>query len=250
MLKRLLSATIILGALMNPAASFAQGTVTKNDIDRTKEVMSVWRRENSGPLDPKKLFPVIVPDGYLKPPPEVREPPASLPLVPGLDVALVILRQPGEVPGLTTGSLEYVRASDLTDAKLGVRDAFRVAIENLATAAEKGELRASAAAGADGKPVMNSWSGTLAGSCVLLPGLHKMAAAALKTKEIVVSLPHREACLLFPAGGTNTPDQIKRFVREHEAGARKPITGDIFRLIADAKLPFFEHAPIAKIAAP
>lgn len=228
-----------------------RNTVKENGSSQTdsqvKEALSAFAADATGPLDAKKLFPLIVPKGYLAPPPGVQGgPPVRLPLLDDLEVVLVIVRPAGEVPALASGVMQYVRETDLATIKLSVLEAFKIAIDNLATAAEKGELQPHAAMGDDGKPKFVIWSGPLAASCALLPGLHAMVSRALATDSVVVAMPHREALLLFPDTASNTPDRISQFVKENEGDGRKPITDKLFRLMPGVKRPFFEETPIRR----
>ncbi len=69
------------------------------------------------PLDPGRLLPVIVPAGYFP-----LRPPAGVPFLAGLEVVF------GEHED---GVVRYVQAAFLEAAGLSVRDADRIALENL-----------------------------------------------------------------------------------------------------------------------
>src|SRR5262249_15587292 len=104
----------------------------------------------------------------------------------------------------------------------------------------------SGAAGLDGKVKMVIWADHwLAATCLLLPGLHKMALAALGTATVVATIPHRDVLILFADNGPADRAATAMLIREKEKDGRKPITNRLLRLFPDVKKPFYEQ-PIAE----
>lgn len=186
-------------------------------------------------LDTSRLFPLIVPTGYL---PDARM--ARVKLIDGLEVAF------GEDKG---GLVQYARTIDLAASKLSVADAQRVSLENLVRAAERGDVRGGTAMGNDGKPKFIIWGGHwLSATSLLLPGILRMAQAALGETEVCAAIPHREAMLLFGLRDENWRAGMQKTIDEKESDGRKPITRRLLKLLPTDKAPYYERLPFAYVA--
>jgi len=195
-------------------------------------------------IDRTRLYPLIVPAGYL---PAGSPSPARMPLLDGLEVALVIDHPGGSIEeGITAGLAEYVRDIDLTDAGLTLADAYRIAIENLMSAAENGLVQAAGASGPDGKVRFVIWADHwLAATCLLLPGVYQMASSALSTKDVVAAIPHRDVLIMFADKGPADRAATAEMIRENEKDGRKPITSRLLRVLPGATKPFYEEPVVA-----
>jgi hypothetical protein len=81
----------------------------------------------------------------------------------------------------------------------------------------------------------DSW---LAASCIMRPRLHAWASEALKTDDLLVSIPNPEALLIFPKGTAAQHDAMRAKIRAAEAHHRKPLTWELFALSATGIQPF------------
>ena len=194
------------------------------------------------PIDRSKLYPVIVPVGY------VPKGTSRMPLIEGLEVTLVIdVREPDEAskrPGMIRG----VREVDLAADHVTPTEAYRIAIENLTAAAKKGLIHATGFPGPDGKIQFVLWADHwLAATCLLLPGLYEKMAATLGTENIIVMIPHRDVLVLFPDKDPEFRAATAKLVRDKEKDGTKRITERLLRLLPSTNKPFYE-APVVEYA--
>lgn len=197
-------------------------------------------------LDRAALYPLIVPAGYL---PLASPGPIRMGLLDGLEVALVI-DHPGEPNklGVSAGLAQYVRDIDIEAAGLSPKEAYKVALQNLEKAAEKGIIRASGAEGSDGKTKLVIWSDHwLAATCLLLTRLHKMASKALGTEQVVATIPHRDVLVLFADQGQKARVATTKMVHDNEREGRMPITARLLRLLPTSATPFYEHVGLSYV---
>lgn len=171
-------------------------------------------RKRKGDIDRSKLFPYIAPYA------------ATWELGHGAMVDLVV----------DDGGLCYfLTPAALATAGLDLREARRLAVENLEEAAR--DVQASRFEGPGGYFMV--WGGDwLSAAFLLLPGLHAFAAPALETDAIVASIPHREALLLFPEGDERSRADMRALIAEKEGDGRKPITPELFSVQPDRVVPF------------
>ncbi len=95
--------------------------------------------------------------------------------------------------------------------------------------------------GPNGTPFV-LWSGHwLTASCIRHPGLYRFGSKYLKEQTFCVSIPQREAMLLFPLGTRADRDAMRSMIRETESDARKPVTWELFTLSAAGLHPFVEQ---------
>jgi hypothetical protein len=194
-------------------------------------------------LDKTKLYPLLVPADYFR---DSASKPVRRPLVKGIDVALAI-ESGSPVRGAggeaEFGLVEYATGEDLRLAGLEVDSAYRLALENLEHAAEKGIVQPRLATGADaiGKLVILSghW---LSATCNLLRGLPKIASQALGSDKIIAVVPHRNSLVLF----ADSPDRKKwvRWVLEREEEGQKPLTKRPLHLRGTATAEFWRQPPV------
>jgi hypothetical protein len=185
------------------------------------------------PLDPGRLFPLIVPVGYFP-----SAPPARVPFLDGLDLAF------GEGGD---GVVGYVPDARFDALGLTTRDAERIALENLSRHVRRGDVDGRAMDGADGKPAFMLWGGGhwLGASSLLMPGLRSVAQYVLGESEVCAAIPHRGMMLLFGIRDHAWRDKIQRMITENESDGPKPITRRLIRLLDTGDAPYYEQPSFA-----
>ncbi|MBX7113452.1 MAG: hypothetical protein K1X64_03880 [Myxococcaceae bacterium] len=185
-------------------------------------------------IDRQRLFPAIVPIGYLD---QTSVAMPRMPLLDGLEV--VICEDLNGIAG-------YVRTIDLETMKLTTREAHRLALENLMTAAEKDQIPMSLRQPSEDLKLF-FFIGWLGANCLLLPGLRETAQRALgATGEICAMIPHRETLVLFEDGDRARRSRVQKLVTEAEKDGRKPITGRLLRVLSSPPGHWYATAPPAE----
>lgn len=70
----------------------------------------------------------------------------------------------------------------------------------------------------------------MASSCILLLDLYDLASKRLGTTDILVSVPNRDAMLVFPKGAAHYRQAMRALIREKESDGPKPLTFKLFGL--------------------
>lgn len=172
--------------------------------------------------DVAKVYPYVIPADYLAGSSGTRT--LSWPLGHELHVALV-----HDLDGL----VRNVTPEELVGLGLSLDEAKKRAVDNLSALFKSGEIKASRFNGPDGKPFILVGGHWATATCILLPNLHKFAAPNLGTEELCVSIPHREAMLIFPKGDKAYRDLMRRMIREKESDGRKPLSFELFTLTTE-----------------
>lgn len=129
------------------------------------------------------------------------------------------------------GLIRNVTKQDLDRLELSAADARALALKNLEKLAASGAVKQAVyASGPNKTPFVYFSDHWAAATCILLSNLYGMASRNLGAGEFCVSIPHREAMLIFPKGDVTSRAAVKKFVRENESGARKPLTFELFEL--------------------
>ena len=81
-----------------------------------------------------------------------------------------------------------------------------------------------------------------AATAILLPKLRQLVEGPLETSDILASIPHREAMLLFPRGDRAQRDAFREMIRDKESDGRKPLTFELFALTDNGVEPFEEES--------
>jgi hypothetical protein len=186
--------------------------------------------DGSGMLDRSRLYPLLVPRGYLPSEEHVR-----VGLLEGLDITFV-----EDLRGLVRG----LKRSDLDASKLSLDALQSCALDNLVASVKSQEVHAAVFdAIPDQKFVL--WGGSwLAATCLLLPRLLEITAGALGTTDLCAAIPHRDAMLVFPVGDATSRAKMQKLIDEKESDGRKPITRRLVRL-SDPKDARYYEAPSA-----
>ena len=134
-----------------------------------------------------------------------------------------------------------IRVEELASFGVGSMDeAWPIAFENLDRIFSS-DVKAHLFPPEEGKPPFILCGGHwLAATCVLLPRLHERAAKALGTTDLLVSIPQRDALVVFPRGTLAERDAMRAQIRIAEADARKPLTWELFALAPDGVSEFRE----------
>jgi len=145
------------------------------------------------------------------------------------------------------GVVRYMPAAFLEAAGLSVRDAERIALENLCRRAEQRDVSGITMLDGEDNPAFILWGGShwLSASSLLLPGLHAMARRALGDTEICAAIPHRDVMLLFGARSQPWRDAMQALITEKESGGRKPITRRLIKLLDVGNAPYYEQSSFA-----
>ena len=94
--------------------------------------------------------------------------------------------------------------------------------------------------GPQSKPFILFGGHWAAATCILLPKLRVLAGTSLGTAELCVSVPHREAMLIFPRGDRAYREAMRAMIREKEGNGTKPLTFEFFTLGENGPVPFNE----------
>jgi len=179
----------------------------------------------------ERLYPYVVPEEYLMH--QQTEPGGIVrPLGHGLHVGLVF-----DLEGL----VESLRAEGLGRLDLTPEQAHARAIENLELLAQEQAVKmALFPNGPSGKPFVLVGGHWAAATSILLPKLRQLVEGPLGSRDILISIPHREAMLVFPYGDRTHRNALRALVREKESDARKPLTFELFTLTGHGVEPFEE----------
>lgn len=179
-------------------------------------------------MDISKIYPYIVPSGYI----ETLDAPDDSVLPLGHDVFAVLVH---DLDGICRNVLSSELTADFNSAAL-----HNAAIDNLQTLAHGQDIQKSMHNGPCGKPFL-LWSGHwLTASCALLPGLFEFGKKYLQTEDICISIPQREAMILFPLGSREERDKMRALIFENESMERKLITWELFMLSSSGLTPLVE----------
>jgi hypothetical protein len=127
-----------------------------------------------------------------------------------------------------------VVGEDLQMMKLTPDEAYEQAISNLDKLFRSGEIKTRVFQnGPRGQPFILAGGHWAAAAAILLPKLREIAMGALKTDSICVSIPHREAMLIFPKGDSASRDEFRKIILEREGDGKKPLTFELFELTAE-----------------
>lgn len=195
-------------------------------------VTMAGRMMHSGPEpDLEQLYPYVIPEEYLEYI-ETRPDGIVRPLAHRLHVGLVFD---------LTSAVESLNAKEL--ARLGItpEQAHTRAIENLKALAKAQAIKMAVFSGGETKKpfvlVAGHWASATA---ILLPKLKQLLEGPLGSNEILASIPHRDAMLLFAKGTRADRDEFRAMIKEKEGDGVKPLTFELFRL-TDSGVEEFEE---------
>ena len=140
------------------------------------------------------------------------------------------------------GVVGYQSVTGLEQAGLTVRDAERIALDNLCRRVQQRDV-SGMTFDDGGEPAFILWGyyHWLAASSLLLPGLRVMAQRALGDTEICAAIPHRDIMFLFGVRDRAWRVKMQALITEKESDGRKPITRRLIRLLDVGNAPYYEQ---------
>jgi hypothetical protein len=176
----------------------------------------------------EKIFPYLVPSEYLK---HGALQPDQITRLLGHDLYIVLVQE-------LNGSVRNVLPTDLQKLGLTPQQAQAKADENLGALIKKQTIKSSVFPnGPGGKPFALFGGHWAAAAAATWTGLHGALSKALGSEALIVSVPHREAMLVFRDGDAAYVESVKTMIREKEADGQKPLTWELFTLTKDGLQP-------------
>jgi hypothetical protein len=170
--------------------------------------------------DPTRVYPYLVPVGYLEARNHQGRPPRHL----GHDVYVALAE---DFDGAARVSYPEDRPGDEDAARI-----FGAAQQNLVRAVMEGKVPVTGFQTPRGLPALLFGPEWLAASCLLLPDLYQLAARHLGEGPLCASIPHREAMILFRQEDAAYRREMQALIDESEAWGRKRLTRDLFAITA------------------
>jgi hypothetical protein len=174
------------------------------------------------PSDSSKIYPYVVPGSYFDT--VDRSKSVTTPLGHGLEIALV-----NDFNGL----VRNIRPEELPSLGLTQEQAKKKALENLEALSRSGAIGQRRFVGPDQKPFVLFGGHWATATCILLPTLRELGIKNVGSDEICVSIPNREALLMFPRGDQAYRDTMVNMIKERESDNRKPLTFRLFELTSN-----------------
>ena len=139
------------------------------------------------------------------------------------------------------GLVRSLMPEDLTALSLSPPEAHAKAMENLENLFISGVIQVQRfEQGPDRRPFILVGGHWGAAACVPLANLPNLAKENLHTEEICLSIPHREALLIFAKGDRAYRDRMRAMIEEMEGNQPKPLTFGLFTFGTDAPVPLVE----------
>ena len=181
-------------------------------------------------MSPDAIFPYIIREAYL---PHHADA-AQLARPVGHSVHATLVEDLG-------GAVKSLKLEDLNTISLTVAEAYAKAVENLENLLISGVIQIQLfAQGPDGKPFILVGGHWGAAACIFLPNLPTLAKNSLKAEEICLSIPRREALLIFAKEDRAYRDRMRAMIEEMEGNQPKPLTLGLFTLRTDVPVPLLE----------
>jgi len=174
------------------------------------------------------IYPYVVPKEYLQHGPTQ---PDGITRTLGHDLFIVLVHD-------LDGLVQNVLPDDLKKLGLTPEQAQKQADSNLAALIKEQKVHSSVfASGPQGKPFALFGGHWAAAASSTWTGLYAALSKALGSGQLIVSIPHREAMLVFPDGGPAYLEAMKAIIREKEADGAKLLTWNLFDLTKDGLKP-------------
>jgi uncharacterized protein YtpQ (UPF0354 family) len=169
----------------------------------------------NGSLDSTKVFPYLVPTEYLQ---HHGDAPAW-PL--GHKIYIVLVLDLGS-------AVRNVTKEDLEQLRLTPDDARQLAVGNLDKLLARGAIGMRMFTGPQGKPFILLGGHWAAASSILVPTFLQSAPKNLGSDEVCISIPNRDALLIFPKSDETYRDEMLAVIRKNESDNPKLLTFGLF----------------------
>jgi hypothetical protein len=180
--------------------------------------------------DAEEIYPYLVPEAYFEA--TGNREGIAVSIGHGIYADLVFDRN---------GLVQGVSERDLAALAMTGAEAHARALANLAGLAEAQQIRTAVfPQGPQGHPFLLAGGHWAAATALLLPDLWAVASPALGSADLLASIPHREAMLVFARRDCSYRDAMRALVRQNESHGLKPLTFELFALAAGGVEPYFE----------
>jgi hypothetical protein len=177
---------------------------------------------------PDKIYPYVVSKEYLS---HGAPQPDGITRPLGHDLYIVLVHD-------LDGMVRNVLPDDLKTLGLTPSEAQAKADANLGTLISTQTVKSTVfPSGPQGKPFALFGGHWAAASAATWTGLYGALSKALGSETLVVSIPHREAMLIFREGDSSYIQAMKTMIRDKEADGKKPLTWELFTLTKDGIKP-------------
>ncbi len=128
------------------------------------------------------------------------------------------------------GLVENVKLSDLKSYKVSKQQVIDSSKSNLNKMFVENKIKATLFDGPNNIPFILFSDHWLSAASLYWTNLYSFARKNLKTDTCYISIPQRDAMIVFPKCSEKEIYDFKAMIREKESGARKPLTWEIFQL--------------------
>lgn len=167
-------------------------------------------------VDPDSIYPYLVPEEYL----QFHGDAPHWTLGHGIQIVLVIERD---------GLVQNLRNEELEQLSMTADAAYDLAVENLDKLLKANAIGMQKLNGPQGKPFILMGGHWATASAILDHGLLDWSTKILGTDEICISIPHREALLIFPRGDEAYRAEMLAMIRDKESDHNKMLTFGLFQ---------------------
>lgn len=172
----------------------------------------------------EKIYPYVVTKEYLA---HGAPQPDGMTRSLGDDIFIVLVHN-------LDGLVRNVLPGDLKALGLSAEQAQARADQNLGALVTNQIVKSTVfPSGPQGKPFALFGGHWAAATVATWSGLHAILSKALGSDSLIVSMPHRDALLIFPEGDDDYVRAIQAMIREKESDGKKPLTWDLFTLSKD-----------------
>ena len=174
----------------------------------------------SNKMDLENIYPYIITKEYL---------------VDGIKEETVVIDTIGKDLYLTlvkdlNGLVENVRISELKRNNISTTLATQTAKNNLDKLFKEQKIKPMLFEGPNGLPFILFSDHWLSSASLFWTKIYSFSSKNLKTDTIYVSIPQRDAMILFPKCSAKELSDFKKMIKEKESNARKPLTFEVFQL--------------------
>ena len=128
------------------------------------------------------------------------------------------------------GLVENIKISDLKQQNISIQLATDSAYANLEKMFKEQKIKATLFDGPNDIPFIIFSDHWLAAASLYWTNLYSFANKNLKVDTFYVSVPQRDAMIIFPKCNDREVLDFKAMIKEKESDARKPLTWEIFQL--------------------